>query len=174
MNAAEMMGLPPTQEELNRLAGRQASARKRYAENDKRLIRESKVIEWALRLAAQAEAPGEIDRLRAGYRDIMTAAKEGRVCDDIAWFDDITTLHDFCDTMLSGDRVLKAEPSAAQPPADGVREAIKPFVEFASSPSFNLLPDAFVLTQGSGMGLRQITAGDFRALLAALGLESKR
>jgi hypothetical protein len=45
----------------------------------------------------------ENERLRAGYRAIMKAAVEGRVCDDVAWFDAITTLHDFCDLMLNAD-----------------------------------------------------------------------
>lgn len=43
----------------------------------------------------------DIDRLTQGYRDIKTATIEGRVCDDVAWFDTITTLHDFCDCMIA-------------------------------------------------------------------------
>lgn len=46
----------------------------------------------------------ELDRLRAGYRAIMAATTAGRVCDDVAWFDGITTLYDFCDAMLLGLR----------------------------------------------------------------------
>lgn len=41
------------------------------------------------------------DRLLAGIADIMRATIEGRVCDDVAWFDEITTLHDFCDLLLN-------------------------------------------------------------------------
>jgi hypothetical protein len=32
--------------------------------------------------------------------DIKRATLEGRVCDDVAWFDSITTLHDFCEIIL--------------------------------------------------------------------------
>lgn len=43
----------------------------------------------------------EIERLRQGIADIKRATIEGRVCDDIAWYDTITTLHDFCDLLLN-------------------------------------------------------------------------
>lgn len=43
----------------------------------------------------------EIERLRAGIEAIKLATIEGRVCDDVAWFDTITTLHDFCDELLN-------------------------------------------------------------------------
>lgn len=42
----------------------------------------------------------ENGKLRQGYRDIQRAAEEGRVCDDVAWYDSITTLYDFCAIML--------------------------------------------------------------------------
>ena len=42
----------------------------------------------------------EIDRLRKALEAIKKATLEGRVCDDVAWFDQITTLHDFCDQAL--------------------------------------------------------------------------
>jgi hypothetical protein len=42
----------------------------------------------------------EIDRLRAGMAAIKKATIDGRVCNDVAWFDEITTLHDFCDQFL--------------------------------------------------------------------------
>lgn len=45
----------PLNEELLYLADQQAYARSRYAEDDTGLIRESKVLEWALRTAAQAQ-----------------------------------------------------------------------------------------------------------------------
>jgi hypothetical protein len=32
---------------------------------------------------------------------IKQATIDGRVCDDVAWFDNVTTLHDFCDEVLS-------------------------------------------------------------------------
>lgn len=34
-------------------------------------------------------------------QDIKAATLNGRVCDDVAWFDEITTLHDFCEIILS-------------------------------------------------------------------------
>jgi hypothetical protein len=55
-----------------------------------------------------AEHGNEVSRLRferdvavAALREIKRATIEGRVCDDVAWFDEITTLHDFCDEVLS-------------------------------------------------------------------------
>ena len=51
----------------------------------------------------------EIDRLRAelasarkALEEIKQATIEGQVCDDVAWFDGITTLHDYCDIALNG------------------------------------------------------------------------
>jgi hypothetical protein len=41
------------------------------------------------------------DALVKAIRDIKQATIEGRVCDDVAWFDQIETLHDFCDRILS-------------------------------------------------------------------------
>jgi hypothetical protein len=43
----------------------------------------------------------EIAWLRSAVEEIKRATVEGRVCDDVAWFDDITTLHDFCDQTLA-------------------------------------------------------------------------
>lgn len=40
------------------------------------------------------------ERLRHALEEIKRATIEGRVCDDVAWFDDITTLHDYCDQVL--------------------------------------------------------------------------
>jgi hypothetical protein len=47
-----------------------------------------------------------------------------------------------------------------------LREAAEPFITFAKSGSFRLFGDDFVLTNGSRLAHRQLTAGDFRALLA--------
>lgn len=49
----------------------------------------------------QKQAADEIERLRNGFHAIKKAALEGRVCDDVAWFDDITTLYDFCELVLN-------------------------------------------------------------------------
>jgi hypothetical protein len=56
----------------------------------------------------QHEAAAEIERLRKAIEDIKQATIDGRVCDDVAWFDTITTLHDFCDLVL--DRVGSVTP----------------------------------------------------------------
>ena len=47
------------------------------------------------------EALDEIVRLHPAVEAIKQATIEGRVCDDIAWFDFITTLHDFCEQTLT-------------------------------------------------------------------------
>jgi hypothetical protein len=47
------------------------------------------------------QALDEIVRLRSAIEAIKQATIEGRVCDDVAWFDTITTLHDFCDQTLA-------------------------------------------------------------------------
>ena len=51
------------------------------------------------------------------------------------------------------------------------REAMEPFIAFAKAGTFKLFGDGFVLTNGSREAQRQLTAGDFRALLAAAGEE---
>jgi len=48
------------------------------------------------------EYKARAEQLKGALRAIMTATVEGRVCDDVAWFDGITTLHDFCDLVLNG------------------------------------------------------------------------
>jgi hypothetical protein len=52
-----------------------------------------------------------------------------------------------------------------------LREAAEPFIAFAKSGSFKLFGDDFVLTNGARQAHRQLTASDFRALLAAAGEE---
>ncbi len=47
------------------------------------------------------EAREEIKRLRAAIRAIQQATLDGKVCDDVAWFSDIETLHDFCAATLA-------------------------------------------------------------------------
>jgi len=56
-----------------------------------------------------------------------------------------------------------------RPRAGQIRAAVEPFIAFAKSGSFKLFGDDFVLTNGSRQDRRQLTAGDFRALLAAVG-----
>jgi hypothetical protein len=50
-----------------------------------------------------AELINERDAFRAALEAIKQATLEGRVCDDVAWFDEVTTLHDFCDAALQPD-----------------------------------------------------------------------
>ena len=50
-----------------------------------------------------------------------------------------------------------------------LREAAEPFITFAKSGNFKLFGDDFVLTNGARQAHRQLTASDFRALLAAVG-----
>jgi hypothetical protein len=51
---------------------------------------------------APTPADAEVLRLRRSLYDIQEATIGGRVCDDVAWFDGITTLHDFCEIVLHG------------------------------------------------------------------------
>jgi hypothetical protein len=48
---------------------------------------------------------------------------------------------------------------------------VEPFIVFAKAGTFKQFGDDFVLTNGSRQAQRQLTAGDFRALLAAAGEE---
>lgn len=54
----------------------------------------------------------ERDVAVAALREIKRATIEGRVCDDVAWFDQIETLHDFCERIL--DRVASPELSSEE------------------------------------------------------------
>ena len=47
------------------------------------------------------QVAGRIKELEGALQAIMKAIVEGRVCDDVAWFDSITTLYDFCDIALN-------------------------------------------------------------------------
>lgn len=46
------------------------------------------------------ELEKSLNFLRLGVLAIQRATLEGRVCDDVAWFDEITTLHDFCAGLI--------------------------------------------------------------------------
>jgi hypothetical protein len=69
------------------------------------------------------EAADEIQRLRKAIDDIREATINGRVCDDVAWFSQIETLHDFCESTLEFTSaqgklglVIAAESSPSSPP----------------------------------------------------------
>lgn len=64
-------------------------------------------IEAARRFKAQR------DIMAAALREIKRATIEGRVCDDVAWFDTITTLHDYCDDVLA--RISRMDEASALP-----------------------------------------------------------
>lgn len=57
-------------------------------------------VEMTAVLAAMRETD-EVKRLRAALEAIQQATLTGKVCDDVAWFSDIETLHDFCDATLN-------------------------------------------------------------------------
>ena len=50
-----------------------------------------------------------------------------------------------------------------------LRAALKPFADFADTPTFEKLPDDYPMTQGSALARRQVTAGDFKKALDAMG-----
>ena len=52
-------------------------------------------------IAICAKTQKQNDALVKAIQDIKQATINGRVCDDVAWFDTITTLHDFCDQVLA-------------------------------------------------------------------------
>lgn len=54
-----------------------------------------------LMVSALCASPPTTKRLREAIEAIKQAAIKGRVCDDVAWFDTITTLHDFCEQTLN-------------------------------------------------------------------------
>lgn len=54
-------------------------------------------------MARNAKLEAENRKLRDAIEAIKRATIEGRVCDDVAWFDGITTLHDFCAHLVEGD-----------------------------------------------------------------------
>jgi hypothetical protein len=54
-------------------------------------------------------------RLDLGVRAIRRAAAMGSVCDDVAWFDTITTLLDYCSILLGDDVDLGAITAPAYP-----------------------------------------------------------
>jgi hypothetical protein len=58
-------------------------------------------LDGRLSAVDQIETLAEIERLRSAIEAIRQATIEGRVCDDTAWYDSITTLYDFCDQILA-------------------------------------------------------------------------
>ena len=68
----------------------------------------------------------EIDRLRAAIEAIKIATIQGRVCDDVAWFDTITTLHDYCCQVLNPNLDYLAEITPARKGGPTVTEPGKP------------------------------------------------
>lgn len=60
---------------------------------------ERRAISWALRTARVAPA-ARIELLENALKAIKRATINGDVCDDVAWFDQIETLHDFCERIL--------------------------------------------------------------------------
>jgi len=54
----------------------------------------------------------QVEEAVASFRAIQKATVEGRVCDDVAWFSQIETLHDYCDA--AADR-LSTPSTVSQP-----------------------------------------------------------
>jgi hypothetical protein len=63
----------------------------------------------------------------------------------------------------------RARADALQREVEMLREALKPFADFASAIGFGALPENMEMTRGSRFAKRQVTAGDFRR--AALASE---
>jgi hypothetical protein len=66
----------------------------------------------------------EAARLRTAIEQIKRATVEGRICDDVAWFDKSETLHDFCERTLAGE-----DSQAEAPLGDRCRVRDDRFVE---------------------------------------------
>lgn len=64
--------------------------------SDDKAYRDGRLI-----MDTKQELADEVLRLRSAVEEIKKATIEGRVCDDVAWFDTITTLHDYCDQTLN-------------------------------------------------------------------------
>lgn len=62
------------------------------------------LAEWKQAASVEAslrrEFRASLDKAVEALKKIKQATLEGRVCDDVAWFDSITTLHDFCEITL--------------------------------------------------------------------------
>lgn len=73
-----------------------------------------------------SELEAERENLRGAIRAIQTATVEGRVCDDVAWFSSIETLHDFCASVLehSADQFDLLAASPTPPAAEAVGGAL--------------------------------------------------
>jgi capsule polysaccharide export protein KpsE/RkpR len=56
---------------------------------------------WRDEAAENEKLRKQLATARKAISDIKQATIDGKVCDDVAWFDTITTLHDFCDLALA-------------------------------------------------------------------------
>jgi hypothetical protein len=75
-----------------------AALRAQLADSNERAHLAEGTAELAMKHRNEAEA--QLASARKALEEIRRATIEGRVCDDVAWFDPITTLHDFCDEVL--------------------------------------------------------------------------
>lgn len=79
-----------------------------------------------------------VRQLRQSLRSIADACVAGKVCDDIAWMDDITTLFDYCEQALDHDLGFEAELQAAQSRVAAFNSSLLgdtsfPFLQIASA-----------------------------------------
>lgn len=58
-------------------------------------------IAYARLLGERDALQNDNARLRSALTAIKQATIDGRVCDDVAWFTEIETLHDFCERVLT-------------------------------------------------------------------------
>ena len=70
-------------------------------------VDESLAKQLARSITANAKLTTRVAYLRAAIKAIQQATLEGRVCDEVAWFDQITTLHDFCEQTLDADDEMR-------------------------------------------------------------------
>lgn len=96
---------PPTDDELNAIIDRLQNSIRTWKGNA--TYRRS--IEIELHIVLQCR------RLDLGMRAIRRAALAGDVCNDVAWFDTITTLYDYCCILLNDDVALSAITARAYP-----------------------------------------------------------
>jgi hypothetical protein len=72
----------------------------RTTETDWQSLYEAETRISAKQAAKIVQLRAQVAHARTGFESIQKATIGGRVCDDVAWFDTITTLHDFCCQMI--------------------------------------------------------------------------
>lgn len=137
-----------------------SSGRSVHAEGSK----EKAAAAWNTRAPQQAAAsdPGReaLEQARKDIAAIQAATVAGRVCDDVAWFDTITTLHDFCAQSLDN---IDAALTAPNPPAGDwqvvPREAIARIIDpKAFNASLHIGDDSYDMAYAQQVALNKADA----------------